>query len=59
MMPDRSEFDRVWPWLEAAVNHSREPFTADDVWHRIENELSQLWTAADAAAVTTCTGFRE
>jgi hypothetical protein len=49
----KDEFNRVWPWLEKAVEHSREPFAADDVWGRIEDGLSQLWSAEDAAAVTT------
>lgn len=49
----RAEFERVWPWLEKAVSHSKEPFTADDVWQRIEDEMAQLWSAHDAAAVTT------
>jgi hypothetical protein len=53
----RGEFDRVWPWLEKAVSHSREPFTAEEVWQRIEDDMAQLWSAHDAAAVTTIQVF--
>ncbi len=48
----RSEFERVWPWLEKSlaimplVTHRKE-----DVWAEIESERSSLWPTANSACV--------
>jgi len=62
-MNTRSEFDRAWPWLEAAVLDYGPVETKETVWARIEGEYAQLWTTENAALVTSIevspSGFRE
>lgn len=47
----RSEYDRTWPYLEAALEHETggPPYTKDEVWEKLANGNAFLFTAPRAA----------
>lgn len=57
------EFDRVWPWLKAAIAHGGDTHRKRHLRERIADGRAQLWTWPDAAAVTELitydTGMRD
>lgn len=55
----RRAFLRVWPWLEKAANLNGPTNTRDGVWARIADGECQLWTAPEAAVVTTIQNYRD
>lgn len=54
----RREFERTWPWLEAAINTIDEPtHTKDHIWQRLEAGRAQLWPLSQSAVVTEIVGY--
>ena len=49
----RTEFDRVWPWLAAALAHSGNTHSKEDLWQLIESGDAQLFPLPHGAFVTT------
>lgn len=49
----RAELDRVWPWLEKAIERSGGTHHKEHLLARIFAGKAQLWTEEDGACVTT------
>ncbi len=47
-----SEFDRCWPWLDAAVQRGGSHHTRESVWTGIVDGRFQFWPGRASAAVT-------
>jgi hypothetical protein len=60
---NREQFDRCWPWLEAARDYGGYTHTKEQVWEAIEDGRAQFWPLPNAAIMTTVdehpTGFKE
>ena len=58
-----SEFERVWPWLAAAVQRYGETHTKEQVWGLIKDNQAQLHPLPNGAYVTNIveypTGLKE
>jgi len=50
--PDRSEWGRCKPWIEAALEYSLGTHTIEDVEAGIESGLFQFWSGKNCALVT-------
>jgi hypothetical protein len=48
----REQFERCWPWLDAAVQSYGPTHSKDDVWSKIEEEHAQFWPWPNSAMVT-------
>ena len=48
----RSEFERCWPWLAAALAHSGNTHGKEDLWQLIESGNAQLFPLPHGAFVT-------
>jgi hypothetical protein len=46
------EFDRCWPWLEAAIRKQRETYGRDFVWGQMANKKAQIWSSPKAVIMT-------
>ena len=49
----REEFERVWPWLAAALEHGGGTHGKEDLWKTIETCSAQLHPLRNGAIVTT------
>jgi hypothetical protein len=51
---DRTEFERCWPWIEAAAETEvgGASYTKDDVWSEIACGNAQFWPGKKSAEVT-------
>jgi hypothetical protein len=47
-----AEFDRCWPWLEAAVQHGGSHHTRESVWQGVIDGRFQFWPGVRSAAIT-------
>lgn len=47
-----AEFDRCWPWLEAAMQRGGDRHTVVSIWNGIATGQYQFWPGKGAAAVT-------
>jgi len=60
---NRAEFDRVWPWLAAAVIRYGETHSKEDIWGAITRGSAQLHALRTSAIVTSIeqypTGIKE
>ncbi|MBO6755476.1 MAG: hypothetical protein JJ902_04065 [Roseibium sp.] len=52
MIDLKSEFERVWPWLEPAVERTGGAHTKATVWDTIRRGDAQLWPLRRSAIVT-------
>ena len=50
-MSVRDEFDRSWPWLEAAMERYGKTHTKEQVWELIEGRKRFFWHDTDCAQV--------
>lgn len=50
---NKDEFDRVWPWLAAAVIRYGSTHSKDDVWGSITRGAAQLHPLPNGAIVTS------
>ena len=49
----RREFERSWPWLQAAIETiGQQTHTKDHIWQRLETGRAQLWPLPNSAIVT-------
>lgn len=48
----RSEFERTWPWLAAALDRAGNTHNKEDLWHAIESGNAQLFPLPHGAFVT-------
>ena len=48
----RSEFERCWPWLAAALERAGNTHGKEDVWQLIESGNAQLFPLPHGAFVT-------
>ena len=46
------EFDRCWPWLDAALRHGGNRHTRESIWQGIVRGQYQFWPYERAAGVT-------
>ena len=54
----RREFDRSWPWLQAAIETiGEQTHTKDHIWQRVEAGRAQLWPLSRSAVVTEIVGY--
>lgn len=49
----RDEYERVWPWLAAAMLRYDETHSKEDIWKSIENGTAHLWPLKRSAMLTT------
>jgi hypothetical protein len=49
----RGQFDRCWPWLEAALKEHPDTYRREHVWADIEAEHAQLWPLPNGAVMTS------
>jgi hypothetical protein len=54
-----SDFDRLWPLLEAALDEHPGTYTKDDLWNEIDAGRAQFWPMPNAAVVTAIRTFPE
>lgn len=49
----RDDFERVWPWLAAALVHNGNTHRKEDLWEMIAHGAAQLHPLRNGAIVTT------
>jgi hypothetical protein len=47
-----AEFDRCWPWLEAALRHGGDRHTKESIWAGIVRGQYQFWPYGRSAGIT-------
>jgi hypothetical protein len=56
-----SEMDRVWPWIESALEHNMPgnvvTHNKDDLKQMVINNEAQLWTTPNGACITSVTVY--
>lgn len=51
-MPDRAEFERVWPWLDASLASFGRTHGKEDVWRKLDEGRAKLWPNEHSVIVT-------
>lgn len=49
-----TEFDRVWPWLDAALEHQLggHKISKEEIWHALANREAELFSSPNSALIT-------
>ena len=53
----RAEFDRCWPWLDAAIARYGRTHGKENLWQRIVDGLAHFWPGPMCAIVTECINY--
>lgn len=57
MSQSRAEYERVWPWLAAAVQRYGDTHSKEDIWGAITRGTAQLHPLPNSAIVTSIESY--